>query len=171
MPMKRLTVLALILSIFTLASGCSSESEVTTSSNGGSSSNGGTTSTSAPAPAAETPDQFAGTYVGSGTATASALGISESETAPVTIVIDKDGTVTVKSGSDIFGNVTVLNGNTFSYSQSLNDEDLGSVSCSGTLSINGTISNGVIDAGLSSDSVNCGGLPVTVTGSLKATRQ
>jgi len=164
MPRNWLAIPLLLCSIL-LLSACNSDSESSTSSSGSSTPPTGTT------PPPESPDQFAGTYVGSGTATATALGISETETAPVTIIIDKAGMVTIQSGSDIFSNVTVLNTNAFSYTQSLDGQDLGSATCTGALTINGAISKGVINGTLGSSNVVCNGVPVTVTGSLKAIRQ
>lgn len=172
--LKTGTAIFVMLISLLLLSGCDSDSDVSTSSDGGSGSTPPAGSTPPPvsSPPAETVSQFAGTYKGSATATASALGLSESESAPVTIIIDNSGTVTIQSGSDIFQNVTVLNSNTFSYTQSLNGQDLGSVTCTGSLTINGTISGGVINGTLSSSNVICNNaIPVTVTGTLKATRQ
>ena len=169
--MKRAS-LAICTILFTtlLLHGCS-DSEVSTSSSGGSSTPSGSTPTNGGTTPVESVSEFAGTYKGTATATATALVISETETAPVTIIIDNNGTVTIQSGSDIFQNVTVLNSNSFSYTQSLNGQDLGSVTCTGSLSIKGTISGGVINGNLSSSNVVCNGVPVTVTGKLTATRQ
>ena len=160
---------ALLFSLL-LISGCDSDNDVSTSS-GGSTPPADSTPAPGTPPPAETPSEFAGTYKGSGTATATALGLTETESAPVTIIIDNSGTVTIQSGSDIFQNVTVLNNNTFSYTQSLNGQDLGSATCTGSLTINGTISSGVINGTLSSSNVVCNSIPVTVTGTLTATRQ
>ena len=165
-----LALSALLFSVF-LLHGCS-DSDVSTSSSGGSSQpTSGSTPQNGGSTPAESVSEFAGTYRGTATATATALVLTETESAPVTIIIDNNGTVTIQRGSDIFQNVTVLNSNTFSYTQSLNGQDLGSASCTGSLTINGTISGGVINGKLSSSNVVCNGIPVTVTGTLTATRQ
>ena len=162
----------LLLSLL-LLSGCDSDSEISTSSDGGSGSTPPASSTpsSGGTTPSETVSQFAGTYKGTATATATALILTETESAPVTIIIDNSGTVTIQSGSDVFQSVTVLNGNTFSYTQGLNGQDLGSATCTGSLTIKGTITNGVINATLSSSNVVCNSIPVTVTGTLNATKQ
>lgn len=173
MKLGRLAIFTL-LSCALLLHGCSdSDSEVSTSSSGGGSSPAPgtvTTPTNGSTPTAPV-SQYAGTYKGTATATATALVLTETETAPVTIIIDNNGKVTVQSGSDIFRNVTTLSGNTFRYTQNLNGEDLGSVTCTGSVSINGNVGGGVINGRLSSNNVVCNGIPVTATGSLTATRQ
>ena len=165
----RNTGIITLLVLFLAFSGCSSDSSSETSSGGGS-------SVSAPesdVPVSSAPvSSYAGTYTGTATATASALGLTESETVPVTIIIDQNGTVTIQSGSDLFPNVITLNGNTFGYSQTFNDENFGSVTCSGTLTIQGSIdNNGKLTATLNSQSVSCNGIPGTVSGSMTATKQ
>ncbi|MFW2437875.1 MAG: hypothetical protein ACN4GR_00725 [Arenicellales bacterium] len=138
--------------------------------------NSGTNETSTGGSGSTSPSSLAGTYTGTATATASALGLSESETVPVTIIIDQNGGVTVQSGSDIFPDVITLNGNSFSQSQTFNKEDFGSVICSGTLTLQGSIdSNGKLTATLSSQSVVCSSngvdIPGIVSGSMTATKQ
>lgn len=160
-------IFSLIIFLLSL-SGCSSDNNSETSSGGGSITTELPTSTVEPAPVAS----IAGTYVGTATATASALGLTESRTIPVTITVDENGTISIESGSDIFPDVITLNGNTFSFSQTFVDENFGSATCSGTLNLQGAIdSNGKLTATLSSQSVTCNGIPGTVSGSLSATRQ
>ena len=161
----RNTGIVAILALFMTFSGCSSDNSNETSTGGG----GGSTP---PPEEPVDPVTLAGTYTGTATATASALGITESETVPVTIIIDQNGTVTIQSGSDLFPNVITLSGNTFSYSQTFNNESFGSATCSGTLSLQGPIdNNGKLTASLSSKSATCNGIPGTVTGSMTATKQ
>mgnify|MGYP001814319575 CR=1 FL=1 len=164
----QITFLSLLLAI----TGCNSSSDNDTSSGGGGGSTSTTTTPTTPTTPPETSVSFAGTYTGTATATASALGLTESETAPVTIIIDQNGRVTVQSDADIFPDVIALNGNTFATSQTFNDEKFGSATCSGTLSLQGSIDNsGLLTATLSSQSVSCNSIPGTVTGSLQANRQ
>lgn len=146
--------------------GCNKDDSSETSSGGG----GGSTPPASSPPATES-SSIAGTYTGTATATASALGITQSESVPVTIIIDNDGTVTIQSGSDIYPNVFQLSGTSFGQSQTFNNHDFGSVTCSGTLTLQGSVgSNGVILANLTSQSVVCNGIPGTVSGSLSAAR-
>ena len=162
------TGIAILLATLLVFSGCSTSTNET-------SSGGGASSAGAPNTGA-VPSSLAGTYTGTATATASSLGISESETVPITIIIDQNGNVTLQSGSDIFPNAAILNGNSFSQSQTFNNQDFGSAICSGTLSLQGSIDgNGVMTATLSSQSVICTvngiAIPGTVTGSLTAKKQ
>ena len=110
--------------------------------------------------------------IGAANATASALGLTESETIPVTITVSEDGRISIESGSDIFPDVVTLNGNTFNYSQNFVDSPFGAATCSGMLTLQGAIdTNGKLKATLSSQSVTCNGIPGTVSGSLTATKQ
>ncbi len=166
------TFLAVLFAALFAISGCSSSSSET-SSGGGS---GSPPEAGQPPGSGTPPSSIAGTYTGTATATASALGLSESETVPVTIVIDQAGRVTVQSESDIFPNVITMNGNSFSQSQTFNNQDFGSAKCSGALTLQGAVnSNGTFTANLSSQSVNCDvngiNIPGTVTGTLTATKQ
>ena len=160
------TGIAILLTVLIAFSGCNNSTSETSTGGGGSES-----------PETDTPSfSLAGTYTGTATATASALGLSESETVPVTIIIDQNGTVTIQSGSDIFPDVITLDWNSFSQSQTFNNEDFGSVICSGTLTLQGSIDrNGKLTATLSSQSVSCNSngvdIPGTVSGSMTATKQ
>jgi hypothetical protein len=159
----RNTGIVAILALFMTFSGCSSDNSNETSTGGG--------STTPPPEEPVDPASLAGTYTGTATATASALGITESKTVPVTIIIDQNGTVSIQSGSDLFPNVITLSGNTFGHSQTFNNESFGSATCSGTLTLQGSINNGVLSATLSSQSVTCNGVPGTVSGTMTATKQ
>jgi uncharacterized protein YceK len=171
------TGIAILLATLMVCSGCSTSTSETSSGGGSSGAGAGTGSPATGSPVTgAVPSSLAGTYTGAATATASALGISESETVPITIIIDQNGSVTIQSGSDIFPNAAILNGNSFTQSQTFNNQDFGSAICSGTLSLQGSIDgNGVITATLSSQSVVCTingiAIPGTVTGSLTATKQ
>lgn len=161
-----LIALFILLPVIAL-SGCSDDDSSETSSGGG----GGSSTPPASSPPTTESSSIAGTYTGSATATASALGITQSESVPVTITIDNDGTVTIQSGSDIYPNVFQLDGTSFGQSQTFNNHDFGSVTCSGTLTLQGSVgTNGVILANLTSQSVVCNGIPGTVSGSLSAAR-
>ena len=142
-----------LLSLLFVFTGCSNDSSSETSTGGGGSVTNSDTATV--------------------TATASPpVNLSQSETVPVTVIIDQNGTVTIQSGSDLFPNVITLNGNTFGYSRTFNNESFGSVTCSGTLTLQGSIeSNGRLTATLSSQSVSCNGVQGTVTGFMNATKQ
>ncbi|GBE08009.1 hypothetical protein BMS3Abin11_01126 [bacterium BMS3Abin11] len=168
----RNTGIAILLTLLLVFSGCSSSTNETSTGGGASSPGAGSGSPSN----GVQPSSLAGTYTGTATATASALGLSESETVPVTIVIDQNGRVTIQSGSEIFTGVITMNGNSFSQSQTFNNEDFGSVKCSGTLTLQGSIDNNdKITATLSSQSVICNvngvNIPGTVTGTLTAAKQ
>lgn len=167
------TGIAILLATLMVFSGCSTKTSETSS--GGGTSGAGTGGTGSPATVAA-PSSLAGTYTGTATATASALGLSESDTVPITIIIDQNGNVTLQSGSDIFPNAVTLIGNSFTQSETFNNQDFGSAICSGTLSLQGSIDgNGVLTATLSSQSVVCTingiAIPGTITGSLTATKQ
>jgi len=166
-----ITILFTLLLVF---SGCSSNSNET--STGGGASTPGAGTGSAPPENTAPPSSLAGTYTGTATATVSALGLSESETVPVTVIIDQDGTITIQSGSDIFNSILTMNGNSFSQSQTFDNEEFGSVKCSGTLTLQGSINNaGKFAATLSSQSVSCNSngvdIPGIVSGSLTANKQ
>jgi len=68
-----------------------------------------------------------------------------------------------------------MNGNSFSQSQTFNNQDFGSVTCSGTLTLQGAINNNTLTGTLSSQSVSCilngVNIPGTVSGTLTATKQ
>ena len=175
---KKIAGFLTLLALFMVFSGCSSDSSSETSSGGGSTSSstatgGGTTGSDTPVNN-EPISSFAGTYVGTASVTATAaapLNLSQTETVPVTIIISENGTVTIQSGSDLFPDVITLSGNTFGHSQTFNNESFGAATCSGTLSLQGSISNGVLSANLSSQSVVCNNIPGTVTGSMTANKQ
>ncbi len=170
------TCIAILLSLLMVFSGCNSSNNETSTGGGttvatpSTSDDSGSTVNTAPS------SSLAGTYTGTATATASALGLTESETVPVTIIIDQNGRMTVQSESDIFPDVITLTGNAFGYSQTFNNEDFGSVKCSGTLSLQGSINNnGLLTANLNSQSATCNSngidIPGTVSGTLTATKQ
>ncbi|MCK5361051.1 MAG: hypothetical protein KAJ95_10520 [Gammaproteobacteria bacterium] len=170
---KKSTGFLTLLALFMVISGCGSDSSSETSSGGGSTTtSGGTTGSDTPV-SSEPASSFAGTYVGTAsvTATAAALNLSQTETVPVTIIISENGTVTIQSGSDLFPDVITLSGNTFGHSQTFNDESFGAATCSGTLTLSGSINNGVLSATLSSQSVVCNLIPGTITGSMTANKQ
>jgi hypothetical protein len=118
---------------------------------------------------------YAGTYQGTATATASVLVFTETRSAPVTITISPDGRVSISSGSNVFDNVTTLNGNAFTYTLTLNNEQFGQISCSGSITLNGQVSDaGKISAALATQNVTCTAegvtIPAKATGTLNATR-
>jgi len=160
----------MLIALLFVFSGCSSSSSETSTGGGGGVVGGG-----GGGGGALPPSTLAGTYTGTATATASALGLSESETVPVTVIIDQNGGVTIKSDSDIFPNVVTLNGNAFNQSQTFNNQDFGSVTCSGTLNLQGSINGGTLNGILSSQSVSClfngANIPGTVTGTITAIKQ
>ncbi len=158
-------IIAILFSSLFFISACNNSSSTSSGGGGGGGSGGDV-------PVAS----LAGTYTGTASATASALGLSESETVPVTIVIDATGKVTIQSGSDIFPDAITLTGNTFSHTQTFNNEDFGSAKCSGSLTLQGSIdSSGRLTATLSSKGANCtvngSNIPGTITGSMTAQRQ
>lgn len=116
------------------------------------------------------PAALAGTYSGSATLTVSALGISESQTYPVTITIEPNGNVSIRSGSEAIDDVAVLRGSGFSYTTT-DTATVGQYTCSGTITVSATIANGRINGNLSTQNANCNGIGLSLTGTLQATRQ
>jgi hypothetical protein len=165
---KKSAALITLLALLMIFSGCGSDSSSETSSGGGSTADTETPTSDEPV------SSLAGTYTGTASVTATAaspLDLSQTETVPVTIIISENGTVTIQSGSDLFPDVIMLTGNTFGYSQTFNNESFGAATCSGTLTLQGSISGGILSATLSSQAVTCNGIPGTVSGTMTATRQ
>ncbi len=165
-----------LLTMFIVVTGCNNDSDSETSTGGGSSVTIPDAGSAAEVPAASEPvSSLAGTYIGTATVTATAsppINLSQTETVPVTVTIDQNGSVTIQSGSDLFPDVITLNGNSFSYSRTFNNESFGSVTCSGTLTLQGSIENNTrLTATLNSQSVSCNGVSGTVTGSMNANKQ
>ena len=120
-------------------------------------------------PGSNTPSSFVGVYVGQLNLTAEALGIKESESVPITITVNADGTIRF-DGDDPDETFTVGvsdNGN-FSGNISI-DED----PCEGTVGVTGTV-DGVTAVGTVQGSGTCmdGGLTVNVelTGDFSASK-
>ncbi|NOZ10417.1 MAG: hypothetical protein GXP09_05195 [Gammaproteobacteria bacterium] len=144
------------------------------SDNGSTSSGGGTappTSSAPPVPEGGTPDnntpstnQFAGTYSGTVKYTVSGLGISTSDTDSFTVTIDENGKVSVNGTY-----AGKLSSNSFSISET-GTETVSGVTCSGTISVNGSISGSTISGAFPPTTLDCGGLPLEFSGSFSATK-
>ena len=134
---------------------------------GGSSDSGGMVD--ATLPGTNVPANFAGTYTGMITFTASALGITETDSFPITVTVTDDAMVRF-DGDDPDETFTVGLGNDGGFSGNLPiNED----PCSGSVGVTGVV-DGTTASGSISGSGNCNvnGLDVDVTleGTFTATR-
>ena len=110
-----------------------------------------------------------GTYSGSVNLTATASGVpTVSATDVISVYIRPDGTVLLGDSENIFA-VGTLNGDTFSFTgaASVLADD---TSCTGTITITGTVSNGTGTGTISSSGVVCGGVAINFTGSYTGNR-
>lgn len=134
---------------------------------GGSSDSGGMLDSTLPG--SNSPVSFVGTYTGSLTVTASALGITETESLPITVTVTSDGMLRF-AGDAADESFTVGLGNDGRFSGNLPiDEDL----CSGTAGITGTVDGSRASGSLSgSGTCTVSGLEVDVSldGSFSANR-
>ncbi|MBL4672123.1 MAG: hypothetical protein JKX81_07650 [Arenicella sp.] len=134
---------------------------------GGSSDSGGMVEPTLPG--SNVPASFVGTYTGSLTVTASALGISETESIPITVTVTSDGMVSF-AGDDDEEAFTVGLGNDGAFSGNLPiNED----PCSGSAGVTGTVDGTTASGNLSGNGTcNVSGLEVDVTleGSFSASR-
>ena len=134
---------------------------------GGSSDSGGMVEPTLPG--TNIPANFVGTYTGTLTVTASALGITETDSIPITVTVTSDGMVRF-AGDDADEVFTVGLGNdgTFSGNLPINEDP-----CSGSASVTGSV-DGTTASGSISGSGTCdvSGLEVDVTleGSFSASR-
>lgn len=153
-----------------------------TACGGGSSSGGGdSNSASAPSDTAETSttdatpgsdpaptgdNDIAGTYVGTGTATASGGGLSETVAGPVQITISENGSIAFgEPGSPPVGTGTLnTSGNTFALAVPASFFNEPGLECTGTLNVDGNVNGNTITGNLTGSGVVCVGIPITVTG-------
>lgn len=134
---------------------------------GGSSDSGGMVEPTLPG--SNVPASFVGTYAGTLTVTASALGISETESIPITVTVTSDGMIRF-AGDDADEAFTVGLGNDGAFSGNLPiNED----PCSGSAGVMGSV-DGTTASGSISGSGTCdvSGVEVDVTleGSFSASR-
>jgi hypothetical protein len=120
-------------------------------------------------PGTNVPSSFVGVYTGSLTVTASALGISETESIPITVTVTSDGMV--RFAGDDADEVFIVglgNDGVFSGNLPINEDP-----CSGSVGVSGTIDGSTASGNLSgSGACNVSGLEVEVTldGSFSAAR-
>jgi hypothetical protein len=169
-----------ITALLFLLGGCASDDKGDTSSGGG----GGSSTPQNTAPAEggsgdnssdnSTPDSgsggdtpltgYAGTYTGTASYKASGLGITKEESEPVTVVIDDAGNVSVDGES-----VGKLTNDSISSSYT-GTETVGDLTCTGTITVNASISGNTISGRFPPTTLDCNGLPVEVEASFSATR-
>lgn len=114
--------------------------------------------------------QFAATYNGSETLTITLLGETESGTAPITITINQNGSVTVTDSEGLVYSGT-LNGASFTASGksgNLTDPELPGVVCVVTQTYEGTVS-GNTAKGSTSGTLTCTGGGSNLNGTLSGT--
>jgi len=92
------------------------------------------------------------------------LGKTIADSDPISIVIGSDGKVTING--EFAG---VLSGDSFSITQA-GTTTVSDVTCTGTVSVNGTISGGSINGSFQASSLSCNGIPVEFNGTFNATR-
>jgi len=110
-----------------------------------------------------------GTYTGTATATASASGFpDQTGSEAVAVFVQSDGNVNIGNADMIFASA-ILNGDRFTVTlpAALIADEPG---CTGTASLDATLSNGMITGNFTSSGVTCFGIAVSVTGTLEATR-
>lgn len=141
-----------LLSVLLLLGGCGGGS-----SSGGGETNGGDDSGS----------DIAGTYVGTGTATASGGGFSETVTGPIQITISSDNKVAFGEPGEPPVGTTTLNasGDGFSMSIPASFFNQSGIECTGTLNVTGSVSGNSITGDIAGSGVTCNGIPFTITGS------
>ena len=127
-----------------------------TACGGGSSSSGGGTS-------------FAGTYSGTWNATLSAGGTSQSGTGIITIVVNPDGTVVIDPETSIPGTGSV-NGNSFTGGWDASSFNTPGLTCSGSLSLSGTISGNTVTGTIGPSQFICNGVQFTARGTFTASK-
>jgi len=120
-------------------------------------------------PGTSVPASFAGTYTGSGTVTASAIGITVTEMFPVTVVVTNDAMVRFEGDEpDETFTVGLSNDGSFAGTLPINEEE-----CTGTASVQGMV-DGVTASGTLSGSgtcnVNGSNVDVTLEGTFTATQ-
>ncbi len=113
---------------------------------------------------------FAGTYKGSETLTFTLFGETESGSAPITITINQNGSVTV-SDSEGFVYSGTLNGASFTAtggSENLTDPELPGVVCAFTQTYQGEV-NGSTAEGTTSGTLNCTDGSSNINGTISGT--
>lgn len=118
--------------------------------------------------------EFAGTYNGSETLTITMLGETESGSAPITITIDQNGSVTVNDSEGLVY-TGAMNGSAFTASgttENYTDPEIPGIVCTVSQSYEGTVS-GNTAAGTTSGTLNCtdgsSNLNGTISGTFEAT--
>ncbi len=113
---------------------------------------------------------FAGTYNGSETLTITLLGETETGTAPLTITINQNGSVTVNDSAGLVYTGT-MNGADFTASgttENLTDPEVPGIVCTVSQSYQGTV-NGNTAEGTTSGTLNCTDGSSDINGSLSGT--
>lgn len=140
---------------------------------GGSSSGGGDSGESVDSASngtddsAGAPSSIAGTYRGTGTATVSGGGFSETVTDAIQITISEDDTISFgEPGEPPVGTASVnRNGDSFSISVPGSYFNEPGLDCSGSVIVTGTVSGDTITGDINSSDASCNSVPITITGS------
>lgn len=109
------------------------------------------------------PGDLAGTYTGPATVTVTANGQSETVTDTITVVVDSKGNARI-AGTNIN---TAFDGDSFAAVVPVSASGL---SCSGSVTINGTVRGITITGTISGNSVTCEGVPIELSGRFKLTK-
>jgi hypothetical protein len=117
------------------------------------------------------PSNFAGTYVGTANITLTSPGGSQQVTGSIQFDIAPDGTVTVSDpGQPPYG-TGALSGNTFVVTAPGSSLNSPGVSCTGTITFEGTVGGAMMNGTISSSGLRCNNVPFTLTGTFTATLQ
>ncbi|HSH42561.1 MAG TPA: hypothetical protein VK973_10610 [Arenicellales bacterium] len=165
------TLSSLLTAAFLVLAGCGGGS----SSDGGGSSDSATGSTSdAAAPSgsdsgsSSTGDEnsVAGTYVGTGTASVSGGGFSESADGPVQIVIRPDNTVAFGEPGEPPVGTTSLNpdGRSFDLVVPSSFFNEPGFNCTGSVNASGAVNGDALNGSIAGNDVACNGIPFSLTG-------
>lgn len=155
--MKSLT--AIFLLTISLLAGCGGDSG--SSSSGGSGATGGGTPVDL--------STLVGSYAGSSTIRLSALGISETDTSSVRVMIAAGGGITIRFDDSVVATGSLAADGSFLIRDSVANAGLDE--CTGSISITGRATRPSVTATINSSNVSCSGIPATATGSLNAARQ
>ena len=138
-----------------------------TACGGGGSSSGGEVQVTPPGQSL--PPEFVGVYRGTLNVRAEALGISESDSFPITITVSEDGTIRFDGDDpDEAFTVGIANDGQFSGSLTITEDE-----CSGTISVTGQVNGTTASGDVQGDGQCSDGnitVDVTLTGDFSATK-
>lgn len=167
------TLSSLLTAAFLVLAGCGGGSS---SSDGGGSSNSATGATSDAAALSGSDsgsssigdeNSVAGTYVGTGTASVSGGGFSESADGPVQIVIRPDNTVAFGEPGEPPVGTTSLNpdGRSFDLVVPSSFFNEPGFNCTGSVNASGAVNGDALNGSIAGNDVACNGIPFSLTGS------